>query len=190
MYRHAGDSQLVAMLSSLKLNECDVKDILALAKGPTGGHFQLACQRHFDLTHPDYFAIIADAGSTDAAAGNGAVGGAVANHPNAWFIASVQYHRVKATNSGQTSSQGSAIKQAFVSSLALASPVTTAHSGVTTTPMYNIPAYHATGDDSVKRPSEGDDINYSDFLIDSQHLAAEEVRDYRDDMEVLLSTEE
>jgi hypothetical protein len=64
----------------------------ALSKGPNAlagsaiasvtdlmksGHFQVACRRHFELTHP------------------GANSGAVGEHPNAWFEASNSYWQDK-----------------------------------------------------------------------------------------------
>jgi hypothetical protein len=82
-YRHATDTQLAAMLSSLRIANEEVKDIVQLAKG--GGHYQLACQRHFDLAHPDHAMVLAETREGDAAA----------NHPNGWFQASMQYHRRK-----------------------------------------------------------------------------------------------
>ena len=55
------ENQLTAVLSSLKIstNPSDVAEIVSLAKGNassglSGNHYGLACQRHFDLTHPDH----------------------------------------------------------------------------------------------------------------------------------------
>jgi DNA primase large subunit len=50
-YRHAPDNQLTALLSSLKLGATDVSEIAALAKS---SNYQLACQKHFDVTHPGH----------------------------------------------------------------------------------------------------------------------------------------
>lgn len=46
-----GDASLSSLLSSLKLSAPDVKEIVATAKG---GEYQLACQMHFELTHPGW----------------------------------------------------------------------------------------------------------------------------------------
>jgi Eukaryotic and archaeal DNA primase, large subunit len=67
------------MLASLKITANEAKDILTLAKEQ--GHFQVACQRHFDAVHPDH-------GQTEPAA----------NHPNAWIQASMQYYQSKSGN--------------------------------------------------------------------------------------------
>jgi Eukaryotic and archaeal DNA primase, large subunit len=44
------DGQLGATLSTLKVPVNDVKEIVKLKEG---GHFQVACQRHFEVTHAD-----------------------------------------------------------------------------------------------------------------------------------------
>lgn len=51
-YKHSGDAQLASMLTSQKLGMSEVKEIVALAKG---GSYQLACQKHFDVTHPGHY---------------------------------------------------------------------------------------------------------------------------------------
>lgn len=48
------DQQLSGLLSSLKLSSTDVNDITTTAKR---GEYQLACQKHFDLTHPGHMDI-------------------------------------------------------------------------------------------------------------------------------------
>lgn len=53
------ENQLTNLLNSMKISKSpsDISDIVALAKGSTSGggnHFGLACQKHFDLTHPDH----------------------------------------------------------------------------------------------------------------------------------------
>mmetsp|Transcript_21947 Transcript_21947/g.36751 ORF Transcript_21947/g.36751 Transcript_21947/m.36751 type:complete len:529 (+) Transcript_21947:67-1653(+) len=78
-YRHAGDSQLAAMLGSLKLGAQEVSDVSQLAKS---GNYQLACQKHFDITHPDHLSMDLKSG-------------AEANHPNQWMQSSVNYHKLK-----------------------------------------------------------------------------------------------
>jgi hypothetical protein len=57
-----------------------VRDVVMLAKS---GNYQLACQKHFDITHPGHSAMAEVQGSDG-----------VANHPNQWFQASVRYHKV------------------------------------------------------------------------------------------------
>lgn len=49
--RHMPDNQLAALLSSLQLNSSDVQDIVKTAKS---GNYQIACQKHFDITHPGH----------------------------------------------------------------------------------------------------------------------------------------
>ncbi|RYG65806.1 hypothetical protein EON64_11175 [archaeon] len=51
-YKHSGDAQLVSMLTSQKLGMGEVKEIVGLAKG---GAYQMACQKHFDVTHPGHY---------------------------------------------------------------------------------------------------------------------------------------
>lgn len=97
-YKHAPDGQLVQMLSGLKLGLPEVKEIVTLAKHGPGGaanaaNYQLACQKHFDLTHPNHLNI-PDIRSES-----------VANHPNQWFQASLGYHRAK---NGQSTASASA----------------------------------------------------------------------------------
>jgi len=58
-YRHMPENQLTNLLNSMQLSKSpsDVSDMVGMAKGTgsgTGGHFGLACQKHFDLTHPDH----------------------------------------------------------------------------------------------------------------------------------------
>ena len=76
-YRHSTDVQLTSMLSALKIGGNEVKEIVDKAKKE--GHYQIACQRHFEITHPDSF--------------KHGVTGTVAEHPNQWFQASVTYHK-------------------------------------------------------------------------------------------------
>ncbi len=46
-----GDGALATLLGNLKLGSESVKEIVGLAKS---SNYQLACQRHFEVTHPDY----------------------------------------------------------------------------------------------------------------------------------------
>lgn len=87
-YRHSSDTQLLAQLQGLKLGGQEVSDIVKMAKT---SNYQLACQRHFDAVHPNWRAM------------NIIKGDGAANHPNQWFLASVEYHKAKA--GGTTSSQ-------------------------------------------------------------------------------------
>lgn len=50
-YRHATDSQLAGLLNGLKLSVPDAKEVIGIAKS---GNYQLACQKHFDITHPGH----------------------------------------------------------------------------------------------------------------------------------------
>jgi DNA primase large subunit len=52
--RHLSENQLASSLSSLQLNPSDVQDIVNTAKS---GNFQIACQKHFDLTHPGHLQL-------------------------------------------------------------------------------------------------------------------------------------
>lgn len=79
-YRHMDNVPLSALLSSLSIGGNDVKEIVTLAKT---SNYQVACQKHFDITHPGHAAM-------------GLNNDVVANHPNQWFQASVLYHKTKA----------------------------------------------------------------------------------------------
>ncbi len=79
-YRHMPENQLVSLLGSLSIGGKDLQDIVGKVKG---GHFQVACQYHFDITHPEHQKMQLPGGDT------------VANHPNAWIQASVSYHKAK-----------------------------------------------------------------------------------------------
>ncbi len=45
------DNQLINTLNSLKIGANDTREIVTLAKNT---HYQLACQKHFDVTHPGH----------------------------------------------------------------------------------------------------------------------------------------
>ena len=95
-YRHSTDQSLTAQLGAMKLSSPDVNEIIKLAKS---SNYQLACQKHFDVTHPDHLKMDLGVGE----------GGAVSNHPNMWYQTSVKYHRAKAgvkSSSGGSSSGG------------------------------------------------------------------------------------
>ncbi len=80
-YRHMPENQLVALLGSLSIGGTDMHDIVNKAKN---SHYQIACQTHFDITHPGHEKLT---GFT--------TGESVANHPNAWLQASISYEKIK-----------------------------------------------------------------------------------------------
>jgi DNA primase large subunit len=86
-FRHLPESQLAAQLQGLNLGGKEVHDMMALVKGH---NYQLACQKHFDLTHPDHHKL----GPSKDGNGN-VIFDAAANHPNSWFNASIAYHKAK-----------------------------------------------------------------------------------------------
>lgn len=79
-YKHMGDNQLVNTLLALKISPSDTKDIVTLAKS---GSPQLACAKHFEITHPGYQSMQLQ------------MFDAVANHPNHWTEVSRKYYKVK-----------------------------------------------------------------------------------------------
>lgn len=92
-YKHYDDQNLSALLTKLKIGQVSDRDaIMSLKKD---GNFQLACAKHFEVTHPGA-ATIAEGVNLDG----------VGNHPNAWFSASVSYH-----NAMSGSGSAAAIKQ-------------------------------------------------------------------------------
>lgn len=83
-FKHSGDVHLTNLLvSSLKIQSVspEVKDIVQLAKS---SNYQIACQRHFEVLHPGYLDM-PDLKLADS----------VANHPNQWYLTSVNYHKLK-----------------------------------------------------------------------------------------------
>ena len=86
-YKHYDSDHLSGMLSKLQIGTpTDRREIIKLQKEK---HYQLACQKHFQVSHPKAV------GMEELSLDN------VGNHPNAWFRASVQYH--KATNQHSSS---------------------------------------------------------------------------------------
>lgn len=88
LIRHMSENQLTGLLSGLKIsnNPSDIAEIVTLAKGGnghSGQHYGLACQKHFDLTHPDHNKMGINNSDN------------VAIHPNQWFQSSVQYYNMK-----------------------------------------------------------------------------------------------
>jgi len=89
-YRHMGDASLASLLSGLKLGPSDISSIV---KDKQDGHYQLACQKHFDVTHPGHSTMnIGD--------------GAYANHPNQFFNASIAYRKVMIGGSATAAAPG------------------------------------------------------------------------------------
>lgn len=81
-YKHMGDSQLVAQMSLAHINTNDAKEMMQLR---SNGHYQVACQKHFEIFHPGYQYMD----------NVGKQGESVANHPNGWYLSSVQYAKAK-----------------------------------------------------------------------------------------------
>mmetsp|Transcript_82201 Transcript_82201/g.232734 ORF Transcript_82201/g.232734 Transcript_82201/m.232734 type:complete len:376 (-) Transcript_82201:212-1339(-) len=75
-YRHQSEQSISALFGSMNINGADREKIMVHVKKQA---FQVACQRHFEVTHPNAHARGV---STDG----------VGNHPNAWTSASVEYH--------------------------------------------------------------------------------------------------
>lgn len=78
-YKHYDADHLRQLLQKLSVGTTnDRNEIINLKKS---NQFQLACLKHFQVVHPDA------ANRTDVNMDN------VGNHPNAWFRASVSYHK-------------------------------------------------------------------------------------------------
>lgn len=80
-YRHMPENQLVALFGSMSIGGQDLQDILDRTKNQ---HWQLACQKHFEVTHPGYEKM-AGVNQLDN----------VGSHPNAWLAASLSYETIK-----------------------------------------------------------------------------------------------
>lgn len=85
-YRTMNDNQLTALLGSLRIGGAEVTEMVKTAKT---GNPQIACQRHFDIAHPNHQSVFSEHSSKTH-------GDTAANHPNQWFQASVLYHKIKA----------------------------------------------------------------------------------------------
>jgi DNA primase large subunit len=78
-YKHYDGQHLGQLLQKLSIGTSkDRLEILSLTKSQ---QYQLACTKHFQVVHPDA------ASRSDVTLDN------VGNHPNAWFRASVAYHK-------------------------------------------------------------------------------------------------
>jgi DNA primase large subunit len=73
-----------------KLNIGTSKDRLEILSLTKSQQYQLACTKHFQVAHPDA------ASRSDVTLDN------VGNHPNAWFRASVAYHKSSDKEEGDT----------------------------------------------------------------------------------------
>lgn len=80
-YKHYDEQNLSALLTKLKIGSVADRDAILAHK--KDGNFQLACAKHFEVSHPA--APMVDGVNLDG----------VGNHPNAWFSASVSYHNAK-----------------------------------------------------------------------------------------------
>lgn len=85
-YRHYSKDHLAALFSQMHIAPTHQTELIGLAKSQ---NYQIACQRHFEITHP---------GALDhqdlALVG-------VGNHPNAYFKASRAYYKARATAKGE-----------------------------------------------------------------------------------------
>jgi DNA primase large subunit len=76
-YKHYDNDHLAQLLQKLQIG--NAQDRTAIMNLKRSNQFQLACQKHFEVMHPN----AAEAGISLENVGN---------HPNAWFRASVAYH--------------------------------------------------------------------------------------------------
>ncbi|CAN0276721.1 unnamed protein product, partial [Hapterophycus canaliculatus] len=76
-YRHYDEDHLSNLLSQVRIGGADKDAILRQVKSK---NYQLACQRHFEITHKGHESTGV---STDG----------VGNHPNAWMHASMEFHK-------------------------------------------------------------------------------------------------
>lgn len=80
-FKHSSKEDLASLMSDLSVT--DRNDVVSLAKSH---NYQLACQKHFELTHP------ASRAADLAVAG-------VGNHPNAYFKASRKFYQAPSSSS-------------------------------------------------------------------------------------------
>ena len=82
-------------------------DIDSIVQNVRGHHYQLACRKHFEVTHRNPHDMMKDGNGNDsgAAAGSGNGGPAIAllesvgNHPNAYFEASMAHYKEDSASS-------------------------------------------------------------------------------------------
>jgi len=96
-YRHQSEQSISALFGSMNINGADREKIMVHVKKQA---FQVACQRHFEVTHPNAHA-------------RGVNTDGVGNHPNAWTSASVEYHHGgdKATAAASMDKSGKAASE-------------------------------------------------------------------------------
>jgi DNA primase large subunit len=82
-FAHSSDGALNALLGQLQIG---ADDRSAIMKHTKEKNFGLACQAHFNATHPEHASVKDDAGKRIPMDN-------VGNHPNAWFMASTKYVR-------------------------------------------------------------------------------------------------
>lgn len=75
-YKHFDDANLNKLLERSGVTVGDRDEMLRLARGQ---HYQLACAKHFEVSHKGAESLISLDG--------------VGNHPNAWFAASMAYYK-------------------------------------------------------------------------------------------------
>eukprot|EP00501_MAST-03F_sp_TOSAG23-6_P001327 GSMAST32.ASY1.ANO1.1375.1 assembled CDS len=109
-FRHWDDTHLRARLSKLKVSGSDINNIIDAAKN---GHFQIACRKHFEVTH------------------KGADANDVGNHPNAWFDASRRFIDEEMENENEAANTanmkqtgGSSVKSFTISNTSSTIPTT------------------------------------------------------------------
>eukprot|EP00980_Cylindrotheca_fusiformis_P026623 scaffold16662_cov112-Cylindrotheca_fusiformis.AAC.1 len=88
-YKHASVQHVTGMLAKLGVAPKDQKPILAQQQSH---NYQLACVEHFKAMHPASTTASANASTVDN----------VGNHPNAWFRASVAYHKKNSSSNDST----------------------------------------------------------------------------------------
>ena len=91
-FKHFDERALRLKLAKLRVSSRDVDTIVEDVKGR---NYQVACRRHFEVTHSGFV-------DTDG----------VGNHPNAWFEKSREFHR---ENSGSASGGSDAAAKATAS---------------------------------------------------------------------------
>ena len=93
-YRHLDEQHLSSLLGAVNVNGAQRETVLGQVRK---SNFQVACQRHFELTHPGAFS-------------KGVNADGVGNHPNSWTQASLEYH--SAASTGKVSGAGGAAEGA------------------------------------------------------------------------------
>uniref|UniRef100_A0A7S2MFN3 DNA primase large subunit C-terminal domain-containing protein n=1 Tax=Octactis speculum TaxID=3111310 RepID=A0A7S2MFN3_9STRA len=87
-YKHSDVANVSTLLGSMNISGASRDSILTPMRK---GDYQVACQRHFEVTHPDAFSKNVD------------VDIGVGNHPVAWTEASIAYHKSSQENSTPSS---------------------------------------------------------------------------------------